>query len=89
MPMPHEEDISPLYIAVHAGLLDIYPLLPPNLTSCDADPEAVIACLHKKERAVRRSANRGDIEVPPLHATLALPAEAVEVFVLLHTHKCR
>ena len=57
-------------------------LLPPALASVGADRDVVLAFLQEKERAVRRSANRGDIEYPHLHAILALPANAVRVFVV-------
>jgi hypothetical protein len=48
------ESAHPLYVAAHAGLLDFYPLLPLELTSEDADNQAMLAFLVKKERAARR-----------------------------------
>jgi ankyrin repeat protein len=85
-PGPTQRVAIPLLIAAQHGLLQYFPLLPPELAKIS---QAVFDEATKREGVVLeylqqeedRNANRGDIEYPHLHTVLAIPAEAVKNFI--------
>ena len=99
-PLPPNIPTPPLIIAAQHGLLDVYPLLPDSLARPygHCDPDAVLAFLRMKDRALRRhellvcvrqarreqDAGRGDVLHPLLNRLAALPPEVIREYVIPH-----